>query len=398
MFIKPHWLFRAAVVASIVSASRAGAAATWVNGRTTPRLSEIVAIDATGEPGWPYGQEDVAGDGVATFASPEQMVDMRTAYAATDASRFWARIYASDPIGVGAGVTGYIFIDADRNALTGGRASAAEINPAFTTDPSPGGYEFVLAVGGNGAVAGLWEYQAAQAMYVTLNPNAANSSGESGADVDPILIDGPQHGYLQGNVNLNVVGLTVTCDANLYVRSVNAGAGDLDVGQLVTCVPADMNQDRVPDIVTPVGGCTTNAQCPGMGTCTNGICVVPPVCTTDADCAPTEQCTAGRCVARPGGTCTTAAECGNLACTNGRCVACVSNPECGAGRICSSTGTCIGSVVLAPDERVEGGAFHCAVSTSGARSPLPRSQGRLGEMSLAAALAFIVRKRRKRFG
>src|SRR6266568_3128588 len=154
-----RWLVRAGVAASILAASSASAGATWINTRTTPRLSEIVAVDATGETGWPYGQEDVAGDGLATFATPEQTVDIRTAYAATDTSRFWARVYFSDPNGVGAGLTAYVFIDADRNAATGGRAMGAEINPAFTTDPSPGGYDFVFAVGGNGAVAGIWEYR-----------------------------------------------------------------------------------------------------------------------------------------------------------------------------------------------------------------------------------------------
>src|SRR6266567_9551481 len=117
---KMRRIMAAGVGASIMAASGASAGATWINTRTTPRLSEIVAVDATGETGWPYGQEDVAGDGLATFATPEQTVDIRTAYAATDTSRFWARVYFSAPNGVGAGVTGYVFIDADRNAATGG--------------------------------------------------------------------------------------------------------------------------------------------------------------------------------------------------------------------------------------------------------------------------------------
>ncbi len=393
---KMRWLVGTGIGASIMAASGASAAATWINARTTPRLSEIVAIDATGENGWPYGQEDVAGDGLGTFAPAEQTIDIRTAYAATDTSRFWARVYFSDPNGVGTGLTVYIFIDADRNTATGGRAMGAEINPAFTADPSPGGYDFVLAVGGDGAVAGLWEYRAMQGMYATLNPNAANSSGESGADVDPILINGPQHGYVQGNVNLNVVGLTSTCDANLFVRSVNAGAGDLEAGQVGSCVPADTNQDRVPDIVTPPGGCTTDAQCPGGGTCNNGVCAVPPSCTTDVDCAATEQCVGGRCVARPGGMCTTAAQCGDLVCTNGQCGACVSNAECGAGRICSSTGRCIANVVLAPGEKVEGGAFHCSVSLRASNVPSNRGDVPPAGAALLTALALAARKRRTR--
>ena len=391
-----RWLAGAGVGASIMAASGASAAATWTNARTTPRLSEIVAIDATGESGWPYGQEDVGGDGLGTFATAEQTIDIRTTYAATDTSRFWARVYFSDPNGVGAGLTVYIFIDADRNATTGGRAMGAEINSAFVSDPSPGGYEFVLAVGGNGAVAGLWEYRVMQAMYATLNPNAANSSSELGADVDPILINGPQHGYVQGNVDLNVVGLTSTCDANLFVRSVNAGAGDLEAGQVGSCIPADTNQDRVPDIVTPPGGCTSDAQCPGGGTCNNGVCSVPPACATDADCPATEQCVAGRCVARPGGTCMTSAQCGDLICSNGQCGPCAASTDCGAGRICSSTGRCIANVVLAPGEKVEGGAFHCSVSQNGSELPSRRGDVPASCAALLTALALAARKRRAR--
>jgi hypothetical protein len=330
---KMPWLLGAGVGASIVAASGASAGATWINTRTTPRLSEIVAIDATGETGWPYGQEDVAGDGPATFATPEQTIDIRTAYAATDMSRFWARVYFSDPNGVGAGLTVYVFINADRNTATGGPAMGPEINPAFTSDPSSGGYDFVLAVGGNGMVAGLWEYQGMPPMYVTLNPTAANSAGETGADADPILINGSQHGYVQGNVDLNVVGLTSTCDASLFVRSVNAGAGDLEAGQLGSCVPADTNQDHVPDIVVPPGGCSSNTQCPGGGTCNNGVCTIPPTVT---------------------------------------------------------------NIVLAPDERVEGGAFHCSVSQwKGSRLPLGRRDVPPA-LAVVTALALAVRRRRTR--
>ena len=151
-------------------------------------------------------------------------------------------------------VTAYVFIDADRNPATGGRAAAPEIDPALTTDPTPGGYEYVLSFGGNRAMGALWEYRAAQAMFASVNGGSANMAAESGADVDPILIGGRQHGYLQGNVNLNAVGLTSVCNANLFVRSVSNGAGDLDAGQWGSCVPADANGDRVPDLVTPTRG------------------------------------------------------------------------------------------------------------------------------------------------
>lgn len=50
-------------------------AQTWAEARTTPVLGEIVAIDATGEAGWLYGFEDLAGDG-ETFKQQEKSIDI----------------------------------------------------------------------------------------------------------------------------------------------------------------------------------------------------------------------------------------------------------------------------------------------------------------------------------
>src|SRR5262249_10901563 len=80
-------------------------AQTWVGGRKTPRLDEIVAIDNTGEWFWPYGPtEDILGDGINTYTTAEQRLDMRSAYAATDAQRFWTRVYVVDKDMVSPGV------------------------------------------------------------------------------------------------------------------------------------------------------------------------------------------------------------------------------------------------------------------------------------------------------
>src|SRR5687767_14554534 len=67
-------------------------AQTWSAPRDTPTLSELVAVDATGETRWPFGTEDVAGDG-AMFGVAEQSVDLRDAYATTDDARLWLRAY-----------------------------------------------------------------------------------------------------------------------------------------------------------------------------------------------------------------------------------------------------------------------------------------------------------------
>jgi len=68
--------------AAVVLASSPTFAQTWVGGRITPDLGEIVAIDATGEAGWLYGKEDLVGDGDA-FKQQEQSIDIRTAWRRT---------------------------------------------------------------------------------------------------------------------------------------------------------------------------------------------------------------------------------------------------------------------------------------------------------------------------
>jgi len=89
------------------------------------------------------------------------------------------------------------------------------------------------------------------------------------------------------------------------------------------------------------------------------------------------------------------AQCGDLVCTNGQCGACSSDAECGAGRICSS-GRCITNVVLAPGEKVEGGAFHCSVSPRDAEHPLGRGDVPPAGAALLAAVALLARKRHAR--
>jgi hypothetical protein len=209
--------------------------------------------------------------------------------------------------------------------------------------------------------------------------------GEVGSDTDPILINGAPHGYAQVAINLRDVGVTTACDANLYVRSVNNGAGDLDVGQPSSCVSVDANNDNVPDVVVPPSGCTSDAQCPAGGRCVNGACIVATACTTDADCPATDQCVAGHCTARPGGACTSSATCGDLVCVNAQCVACTpGSDQCGTGRQCSGNGHCVSPITLAPGEKVEGGAFHCALSERAGTSSATLVAWAIGGLGLAS--------------
>jgi hypothetical protein len=352
-------------------------AQTWVGMRTAPALSELVTIDRTGEPGWLYGAEDVAGDGLNNFKQQEKSIDIRTAYAATDMQSFWIRVYVSDEAAVGGNVTVFVFVDSDRNTTTGGTAAAMEINPAFTADTSPGGYDYVLGIRGNGSIDQIWEWQAAQSQFVGTMPTAIQARAEINQDMDPIQINSVAHGYLQGVVDLGLLNLTQACDANLYLRSVNAAAsimgGDFEVGLVGPCVPADANGDDIPDILIATEPCTADDQCPGDGICVAGECFIPEPCMTDADCPPDEICGPdGYCVEVGGGTCTSPADCGDLICSGGVCGPCTpGGTECGAGYVCTPSGNCIpdpggtssgaGGSGFDPGE-VQGGAFTCAAS------------------------------------
>jgi hypothetical protein len=201
-----------ALLSSALICFGATASGAWAGNRTTPTLRQVVAIDATGEQNWPYGAEDVAADGLGTFRQPEQSIDIRTAYAATDPQRFWARVYVSDTQPAGGNVHAFVFVDSDRSNATGGTATAPEINANFTSNPSPGGYEYVVEVAGNGAGVQLWNWQ--NNRYVAGNLPPARAAGEAGTDADPIRIGALDHGYIQVSIDLALAGLTQACDAN----------------------------------------------------------------------------------------------------------------------------------------------------------------------------------------
>jgi Cys-rich repeat protein len=375
-------LLAAASAGAIAALTGHAQAQTWALGRQGPGLRELFAIDRTGESSWLYGQEDLAGDGLATFRQQEQSIDIRTAYAASDDGAFFFRVYVSDTAPAGGNVSAYIFIDSDQNRATGGTAAASAIDARFTSDSSGGGYEFVLGVRGNQSVIGLWQWQQAQGAWTTLQTPPNRAAAEAGSFLDPIRINGDTHGYLQGRVALGEVNLTAACLANLFVRTTNEtaalGAGDLEVGQVGTCAPADGNGNGVPDVVEPPPGCTSNAQCPNGGVCVNGRCILAPACLSDADCSATERCDNGRCVARPTNTpCASNAECNGLVCLNGMCGPCTAGGQCESGLVCGPDGRCTdgsgaggSGPTLAPGEEVRGGACACSIPGSGSRSAL----------------------------
>ncbi len=126
------------------------------------------------------------------------------------------------------------------------------------------------------------------------------------------------------------------------------------------------------------------------------------------DCPTNQTCTQdGRCVPKPSGSCTTNAECGDLICTGGQCVACTAGGnQCGAGQTCAPTGHCVtasggtggagaggagdGGVALDPGEAVKGGA--CACSVPGRRGSGPLALG----LALLLPLGWTARRSRRR--
>jgi hypothetical protein len=346
---------------------------TWVGGRTQPNLGEIVAVDATGESDWLFGAEDVAGDGLDTFMQQERSIDIRTAYASTTADEFYFRLYVSDSASPGGNVSGYVFIDADRDNQTGGSAVAPEIDDRFTTDASPGGYEYVFAVQGNGSVIDLWEWDDSAGEYATAMTNPNDLDAEAGTDTDPITRAAGNHGYLQGFIQLDLVGLDASCDANLYFRSLNEtaalGDGDLEVGVIGACEPADRNNDGVPDLIVPDDRCTDNDQCPENASCVDGSCVFTELCETDSDCDTGEECNAdGYCVVAQGDDCTDNADCETRLCESETCARCGGDGDCENGYQCAADGRCISA------SDVPGGPRRSTPTIRASTTSTPRSR------------------------
>jgi Cys-rich repeat protein len=362
-----------ALLALVLLTTSLSSAQAWSGARTTPSVSELVATDASGQAGWPFGNEDVAGDG-ATFGAAEQSVDVRSVYAITDTARLWVRAYVSSTSAPPASLRLYFFIDADGSTATGGSAAAPNIEAAFTKDPTSGGYDHVLGLAGDGAVIGFWDYRAAQMDFAANNGGAARADGGVGTDVDPLLLGEDTHGYVGGAVELGTAELTPTCAANLFVRAVSDAGNDLNVGARVDCVAVDSNTNGVPDVAENVSACANDADCPAGGRCISGRCRFTTVCAADADCGAGETCDNGRCVATGGQTCSSSADCNDLVCSNGTCTPCGgAGATCGSVQACGPDGRCVtgtagpgsdAAALVDPDEIVQGGAFTCGIGSS----------------------------------
>jgi hypothetical protein len=341
--------------------SSAAHAQTWLPERSTPVLRELVAVDATGEPSWLFGTEDVASDGLNVFGAAEQAADVRSSYAATARDRLWLRVYVSARTAPEE-LRAFVFVDNDRNPNTGGPARAPEVDPALDTDVTPGGYEIALAWSG-AAFLGAWRWEASgnsgNGSYRPLaDLEPLEATVERGVDLDPLRLGPPQNGYIQTSLKFAPLDLGVRCDANLLVRSSSGNTlRDRDLGRAGPCVPGDGDDDGVADVAEPDLACQTDDQCPADGTCRNNRCEAP------------EQ------PATPG---------------SGNGVGGSSGNGNGNG---NGSGTAGGTGVpesLPPGEVVQGGAFTCATV-----SPGRPAQGGLFALSALLGLSLLRRARRR---
>ena len=388
-----------------VAVPRPALAATWADSRTTPHLRDLVAIDRTGETGWLFGREDVAGDGLESFDANERAVDLRSVYAARDAERFWLRAYVSSEQAPDAALSVFVFIDSDDNRRTGGSAVAPEIDAAFTSDATRGGYDTVIGMQGGTALAGVWAWSEEDGEYALVTPAPLAAVAESEVDIDPLRLFADRHGYLQASLDAEALGIAPSCEARLLVRSSAGEAGaDLDVGVLGPCVSADSDRNGVLDLIEPrdADGCERDDQCPARGLCVAERCLYPSSCRGEDDCRDDETCNAdGVCRADAAGSCSAEEGCsGGLVCADAsECRACTNDASCGGDRRCAASGRCVdessrsgsggGDIVLGPGEQVQGGAGVCGFRAPSPRAALPVLAGLL-------ALAVVVMLRRRR--
>lgn len=377
-------------------------AQTWSSPRTRPALWQIIAIDESGEPGWPYGDEDIAGDSLASFDADEAASDLRTVYADADATRLWLRAYVASASAPPAQVLVYFFIDGDDRDSTGGPADDDGLWPELIADPTSGGYEHAFAARGDGMLEGAWRWNAQAASWTPLVQPPPDTIVQVDRDLDPIRIGPMEHGYVQIELAHTLTQLDASCTSNLFVRTWHDDApsrafGD-DDDRAFGCRPTlDVFGD--PDVLREPG-CDQDSDCPAGGRCRDGLCLFTYECVADRDCRTDHRCEGGACLRVVERSCSADTECLGLVCRNGDCVACTEN---GAGAcedplLCSPNGQCVdrdrgapnagsggtagsggrggnggragsgsgaGGSGGTPPGTVRGGAFQCAVTAGG---------------------------------
>src|SRR5688572_16115089 len=129
-----------ALALMLAAVSQSVSAQTWSARREHPALFEIIGVDATSQSNWPFGREDIAGDGVTKVDADEASVDLRSVYADPRANTLWLRAYVTATTKPPTAAVAFFFIDTDGRKNTGGPADSGAMWPAFDDDPSLGGY------------------------------------------------------------------------------------------------------------------------------------------------------------------------------------------------------------------------------------------------------------------
>ena len=372
-----------AAFALSVALSDTASAQTWSLKRERPALFEIVAVDEAASTLWPFGQEDIAKDGVGTYAVDETAVDLRTVYADTRPDGLWVRAYVASDVDPMLTAVAFFFLDNDANTKTGGKAEGDALFDGWSTDPSTGGYEVAVGMRGDDTLLGVWLWDDKKAEW-TLQPDKPELVKlETGKARDPLRLSGDDHGYFQIVLDLKVVELGDGCTGPLFVRTWNDAMGMRAFGDSsdVTLCKARLNAYGDPEILQS-HECDSDGSCPNRGKCRERTCVFEYECSEDTDCREDERCMGSVCVRVVDKTCDSSSDCDGLVCAADECTACSTSGEraCASGYLCTPGGSCIrpgdtgtsgreggGSGTSgsggAAGERVRGGAFTCTAFT-----------------------------------
>lgn len=378
----------------------------WAAGRTRPSLFEIIAVDATGRLGWPFGREDVAGDGAGTYEQDEAAVDLRSVYAVVYGDELWLRAYVQSDVEPEAGVLAYFFIDADARTTTGGKTLDASRFPELTSDASAGGYEHALVVPGDGTSGAAFAWSSQRDAWSARTDAAIEV--DAGVAIDPLRLAGDSHAFFQARVPLAGFDIDAGCDSNIWVRIASAPDGSderrfVDQDVPVLC-HAKLNAFGDP-VILRSDVCSDDDSCPADGECREGTCVFGYECDSNADCRRGTRCQADVCVRVMDGVCDSSADCDGLLCESERCTACTDTGDraCADGYVCTPLGACIrpsdaegrAGDALPPGEKVRGGAFSCRAAVGSGR--VDRAGAALWLVLGACAAAYVRRRRRQRW-
>lgn len=351
-------------------------AQTWSLTRSRPSLFEIIAVDATADELWPWGREDLAGDGDKTLRAEEAELDLRSLYASVRADRLWLRTYVTAKTQPDAKALFVFFIDTDANVSSGGKAEGM-FGFTLGPDPSAGGYERAIVVDGSRTVDSVYTWNKEQKRW-DVYALRGQLVFETGVARDPLRLLGDDHGYAQVQLSLEDAGIQATCLSNIFVRSWldapqdNDEYGDAFTALAVSCHPR-LNRFGDPYLLGS-DSCSSAATCPGAGSCLDGICVFGYECNGDDACASGQRCTGNVCVRVVDRSCSSTEDCDGLVCEASACIACSANGAgaCEEDLVCVNDGRCLDpstpgtsggpAAVSGGGDGVRGGAFRCALT------------------------------------